>query len=194
MAVKREWTEYEKQVLLKHIVEFKNKGFTIKEAACDFSKNFPHITPDQARVYYYKLINETENFRKQYSQRVWTQEENEILFDFIAQHKNKKKLELFNVLSERLNRHPKAIASHYYSIKNNSNKFSFKYYSYFLSSLKSNQIKSLFLKVGKIQEMYEKAIEIEAILQKQKIIDDLNRELQEARIKINMLEQKIMVS
>ena len=95
MAVKREWTAYEKQSLLKYISELKKKGYTIKEAAKEFSKLNPHITPGQARVYYYKLINETENFRKKYLQRVWTKEENDILFDYVDQYRNKKKIEIF---------------------------------------------------------------------------------------------------
>ena len=37
-------------------------------------------------------------------------------------------------------------------------------------------------------------MELESILQKERIITQLNKELQEARIKIEMLEQKILVS
>lgn len=194
MAVKREWTEYEKQSLLKHVSELKKRGVTIKDAAYEFSKINPHITSGQARVYYYKLINETENFKKKYSQRVWTQEENETLFNFMEQYKNKKKIEIFNILSEKLNRHPKAIASHYYSIKNSSSKLNSKYYFNLWNNFKSQQFKNLFLKINKIQEVYEKAMELESILQKERIITQLNKELQEARIKIEMLEQKILVS
>lgn len=194
MAVKREWTEYEKQSLLKHVSELKKRGVTIKDAAHEFSKINPHITSGQARVYYYKLINETDNFKKKYSQRVWTQEENETLFNFMEQYKNKKKIEIFNILSEKLNRHPKAIASHYYSIKNSSSKLNSKYYFNLWNNFKSQQFKNLFLKINKIQEVYEKAMELESILQKERIITQLNKELQEARIKIEMLEQKILVS
>ncbi len=188
MAVKREWTAYEKQSLLKYISELKKKGYTIKEAAKEFSKLNPHITPGQARVYYYKLINETENFRKKYLQRVWTKEENDILFDYVDQYRNKKKIEIFDILSEKLNRHPKAIASHYYSMKNNLIKRKSKYYSEFWGTFKPNQFKSLFSKISKIQEIYEKALEIESILQKDKIITELNRELNEARMKLAMFE------
>lgn len=195
MAVKREWTKLEKQNLLEHISESKKRGITIKDAALEFSRRNPHITPSQARVYYYKLINETENFRKKYSQKIWTDEENEFLLDFMEQYKNRRKIEIFNILSERLNRHPKAIASHYYSIKNNPCKFNLKhYYIDLFNNFKGIQIKSLFSKISKIQEVYEKAIEIESILRREKIIAELNKELDEARIKIKMLEQKIMVS
>lgn len=193
MAVKREWTKLEKQNLLEHISESKKRGITIKDAALEFSKYNPHITPGQARVYYYKLINETDNFRKKYSQRIWTDEENEFLFDFMEQYKNRKKIEIFNILSEKLNRHPKAIASHYYSIKNNSCKFNLKHYENLFDNFKSTQVKNLFSKINKIQEVYEKAVEIELILQKEKIISELNKELDAAKIKIKMLEQKIMV-
>lgn len=192
MAVRREWTKMEKQNLLEHISESKKRGITVKDAALEFSKNNPHITPGQARVYYYKLINETENFRKKYSQRIWTDEENEFLFDFMEQYKNRRKIEIFNILSEKLNRHPKAIASHYYSIKNNSCKFNLKHYADLFNNFKEYQIKNLFSKINKIQEVYEKAIEIESILQKEKVIVKLNKELDEARIKIRMLEQKMM--
>lgn len=194
MAFKREWTEKEKLSLLEHVLEFKKRGITIKEAAIEFSKKNPHITPGQARVYYYKLVNETENFRKKYSQRVWTEEENKILFNFMVQSKDKKKIEIFNILSEKLNRHPKAIASHYYSLKNNVSKTSLKYYVNLFKDFKANQFQSIFSKINKIQEIYDKAIEIELILRRDKIINELNRELKEAKIKIQMLEQKMIVS
>lgn len=194
MAFKREWTEKEKLSLLEHVLEFKKRGITIKGAAVEFSKKNPHITPGQARVYYYKLVNETENFRKKYSQRVWTEEENEILFDFMMQSRGKKKREIFNILSERLNRHPKAIASHYYSVKNNKAKTSLKYYINLFNGLKGNQFQNIFSKISKIQEIYDKAIEIELILRREQIINELNKELNEAKIKIQMLEQKMVVS
>lgn len=193
MAIKREWTELEKQSLLKHILECKKKGITVKKAAQEFSEKYPYITPGQARVYYYKLINETENFKKKYSQKVWTSEEDETLFDFIAKYRDKKKIEIFNILSEKLDRHPKAIASHYYSIKNDYNKFNLKYYN-LISSVGNQRFNNLFSKINKIQEVYEKAVEIESILQREKIIVQLNKELEEAKIKIDFLEKKIMAS
>lgn len=188
MAVKREWTAYEKQSLLKYISDLKKQGCTVKEAAKNFSKLNPHITPSQARVYYYKLINETENFRKKYLQRVWTKEENDILFEHIDQYRNKKKIEIFDILSEKLNRHPKAIASHYYSLKSNLVKKKSRYYSEFWGTFKINQFKDLFSKMSKIQEIYEKAVEIESILYKDKMIIELNRELNKAKMRLAMFE------
>lgn len=194
MAIKREWTELEKQSLLKHILEYKKKGITIKRAAQKFSEKYPYITPGQARVYYYKLINETENFRKKYPQKVWTHEDNETLFSFMATNKDKKKMEIFDLLSEKLGRHPKAIASHYYSVKSDSLKFNSNYYFNLLGGFASQNFNNLFAKINKIQEVYEKAVEIESILCREKIIAELNKELEEARVKIEMLEQKIMAS
>ena len=37
MAVKREWTEYEKQSLLKHVSYSKKTGVSMKHAAHEFS-------------------------------------------------------------------------------------------------------------------------------------------------------------
>ncbi len=192
MAIKREWTESEKQSLLKHIKECKRVKMTVKDAAIDFSRINPHITPGQARVYYYKLINETENFRKRYPQRIWTDAENNILFKYIDEFKTKKKIEIFDMLSEKLNRHPKAIASHYYSLKSNMYKENSKYYSYIINNGNPKQFGTIFSKISKIHEIYEKAIEIESILQKEQMIVELRKELQEARMKIINLENKIV--
>lgn len=192
MAIKREWTEKEKQSLLKHITECKKGRMTIKDAAIDFSRINPHITPGQARVYYYKLINETDNFRKKYPQRIWTDAENNILFNYIEKFSTKKKIEVFDMLSERLNRHPKAIASHYYSLKNNIHKENAKCYSYIFSNAASDKFGTIFSKISKIHEIYEKAVEIESFLQKEQLIVELRKELQEAHIKIMNLEKKIV--
>ncbi len=196
MAVKREWTDCEKKSLLKHITELKGRGMTVKDAAQEFTRINPHITPGQARVYYYKLISETENFKKKYTQRVWTQEEDDILLEFILQNRDRRKIEMFDILSQKLDRHPKAIASRYYFIKNSSNIHSSNSKNYFetLSKFKFYQFKNLLSKISKIHEIYEKAVELESILQKEKIIAELNRELQEARLKIQILEQKILAS
>lgn len=193
MAIKREWTENEKQSLLKHITECKKGKMTVKDAASDFSRINPHITPGQARVYYYKLINETENFKKKYPQRIWTDAENNILFNYMEEFKTKKKIEIFDMLSEKLNRHPKAIASHYYALKNNIHKENAKYYSYIFSNTNPNKFGTIFSKISKIHEIYEKAVEIESILQKEQLIVELKKELQEAYIKIMNLEKKVVV-
>ena len=192
MAVKREWTDSEKQSLLEHVTECKKKNITIKDAAKLFSNKSPYITPGQGRVYYYKLINETENFRKRYLQRVWTNEENNILFDYVAEFKNKRKIEIFDMLSVKLYRHAKAIASHYYSLKNNSYRKNVKYYSQIINNTSSSNFGTLFFKISKIHEIYEKALEIESILHKEESIIELKVQLSEVCSRINSIERKIV--
>ena len=192
MAVKREWTDNEKQSLLEHITECKKCKITVKDAAKLFSNMYPHITPGQARVYYYKLINETENFKKKYPQRIWTDEENNILFDYISEFKNKKKIEIFDMLSVKLNRHPKAIASHYYSLKNNIARENANCYSNIINNTSSSNFGTLFFKISKIHEIYEKALEIESILNKEKSIMELKVQLSEVFNRISSIEQKIV--
>ncbi len=83
-----------------------------------FAKRDPQLTREQVRSHYYQLLNTPVEDRENFKKGPWTPEEDDFLFAAIEEKsKEMNKLEIFEYVGMKLNRNPRAVASHYYNME-----------------------------------------------------------------------------
>lgn len=108
-------------IMLYEFIESKKDTDNIKNLSIKFVQTYPeyNLRAENVRTRYYYLLNKLtlDDLGSRFKPRAWTPEEDKELLLFIEENKYKAtKQELFVQYSSRVNRHPKAISSHYHTI------------------------------------------------------------------------------
>lgn len=114
MAKIKMWTKKEDEELLSFIEEGREKGIQVRTLCEEFASKYPDLTREQVRAHYYQLTN-TSYRKKEYKKGSWTIKEDRFLLESIEEKQSEmNKLEIFDFVSSKLDRNPRAVASHYY--------------------------------------------------------------------------------
>lgn len=194
----KEWSEEENNELLNFMEEGRKKGLQVRYLCEQFAKRDPQLTREQVRSHYYQLLNNPDESKMEFRQGPWTEEEDNFLFDTIEEKsKEMNKLEIFEYVGMRLNRNPRAVASHYYNIekirKQNEDEELDKFI-YGISRLDIEKIDNILNKLKEIHKYSNKEKEILKLEMKienmKKQIDDLTKQITDANSTIKSYENK----
>lgn len=194
----KEWTEEENRELLEFMEEGRKKGLQIRYLCELFAQKYPELSREQVRSHYYQLLNDPARDGKTFRQGPWTQEEDDFLFDMVEKKsKEMNKLEIFEYVGEKLNRNPRAVASHYYNLvktRKQSENEELDKFIYSMSRLDIEKLDTILVKLKEINKYNNKEKEIlnlEMKLEKaQKEIEDLKQELSKANQTIESYKTK----
>ena len=193
----KEWSEKENKELLEFMEEGRNKGLQVRYLCEQFAKRDPQLTREQVRSHYYQLLNNPTESKENFRKGPWTEEDN-FLFDAIEEKsKEMNKLEIFEYVGMKLNRNPRAVASHYYNIekirKQNEDE-ELDRFIYGISRLDIEKIDNILNKLKEIHKYNNKEKEILKLEMKienmVKQIDDLTRQITDANNTIKSYENK----
>lgn len=194
----KEWSEQENKELLSFMEEGRKKGLQVRYLCEQFAKRDPQLTREQVRSHYYQLLNNPDEDKMKFRQGPWTEEEDNFLFDAIEEKsKEMNKLEIFEYVGMKLNRNPRAVASHYYNIekirKQNEDKKLDKFI-YGISRLDIEKIDNILNKLKEIHKYSNKEKEILKLEMKiesmEKQIDNLTKQINDANNTIKSYENK----
>lgn len=194
----KEWSEQENKELLSFMEEGRKKGLQVRYLCEQFAKRDPQLTREQVRSHYYQLLNNPDEDKMEFRQGPWTEEEDNFLFDAIKEKsKEMNKLEIFEYVGMKLNRNPRAVASHYYNIekirKQDENEELDKFI-YGISRLDIEKIDNILNKLKEIHKYSNKEKEILKLEMKiesmEKQIDNLTKQINDANNTIKSYENK----
>jgi uncharacterized coiled-coil protein SlyX len=194
----KEWLEEENKELLEFMEEGRKKGLQIRYLCEQFAKRDPQLTREQVRSHYYQLLNSPDKSEGKFRQGPWTEEEDNFLFNSIKEKsKEMNKLEIFEYVGMKLNRNPRAVASHYYNIekirKQNEDEELDKFI-YGISRLDIEKIDNILNKLKEIHKYSNKEKEILKLEMKiknmEKQIEDLTQQITDANNTIKSYENK----
>jgi hypothetical protein len=163
-----------------------------------FAKRDPQLTREQVRSHYYQLLNTPVEDRENFKKGPWTPEEDDFLFATIEEKsKEMNKLEIFEYVGMKLNRNPRAVASHYYNmekIRKQNEDEELDKFIYGLSRLNIEKIENILNKLKEIHKYSNKEKEILKLEMKienmEKQIEDLTKQINEANNTIKSYENK----
>lgn len=180
----KDWTEEENRELLEFMEEGRKNGMQVRFLCEQFAKRDPQLTREQVRSHYYQLLNDPDK-KKTYRQGPWSGEENDFLFETVQEKsKEMNKLEIFEYVGLKLNRNPRAVASHYYNIE---------------KSRKQNESEELDkiiygiskLNIKKIEQILDSLKKIQSFSDKEKEILNLQMKLESTQDEIKELKKQL---
>lgn len=116
------WTKKEDEELLSFIEEGREKGIQVRTLCEEFASKYSDLTREQVRSHYYQLTNNSYR-KKEYKKGSWSIKEDRFLLESVEKKQSEmNKLEIFDFVSSKLGRNPRAVASHYYFLKEQKNK------------------------------------------------------------------------
>ena len=189
----KEWTEQENKELLEFIEEGRKKGLQIRYLCEQFAKRDPQLTAEQVRSHYYQLLispsaEEKNNFKK----GPWTPEEDEFLFKTMEEKsKEMNKLEIFEYVGMKLNRNPRAVASHYYNMEKIRKQNEDEELDKFINSVSRLDIEKIDAILNKLKEIHQYDNKEKEILRLQMKIRSLEKQIEELTKEINAANQTI---
>lgn len=194
----KDWTEQENKELLEFMEEGRKKGMQVRYLCEQFAKRDPQLTREQVRSHYYQLLNDPAKGNKEFRQGPWTEEEDNFLFDSVKEKsKEMNKLEIFEYVGMKLNRNPRAVASHYYNLekvrKQNENQELDKFI-YGMSRLDLEKIDVILNKLKEIHKYNNKEKEILSLKMQlestQQEVENLKEQLSKANETIESYKNK----
>lgn len=194
----KDWTEQENKELLEFMEEGRKKGMQVRYLCEQFAKRDPQLTREQVRSHYYQLLNDPAKGNKEFRQGPWTEEEDNFLFDSVKEKsKEMNKLEIFEYVGMKLNRNPRAVASHYYNLekvrKQNENQELDKFI-YGMSRLDLEKIDVILNKLKEIHKYNNKEKEILSLEMQlestQQEVENLKKQLSKANETIESYKNK----
>lgn len=194
----KEWSEQENKELLEFIREGRKKGLQVRYLCEQFAKRDPQLTREQVRSHYYQLLNTPVEDRENFKKGPWAPEEDDFLFATIEEKsKEMNKLEIFEYVGMKLNRNPRAVASHYYNmekIRKQNEDEELDKFIYGISRLDIEKIDNILNKLKEIHKYSNKEKEILKLEMKienmEKQIEDLTKQINEANNTIKSYENK----
>lgn len=194
----KEWSEQENKELLSFMEEGRKKGLQVRYLCEQFAKRDPQLTREQVRSHYYQLLNSPDEDKMEFRQGPWTEEEDNFLFDAIKEKsKEMNKLEIFEYVGMKLNRNPRAVASHYYNIekiRKQDEDEELDKFIYGISRLDIEKIDNILNKLKEIHKYSNKEKEILKLEVKiesmEKQIDNLTKQINDANNTIKSYENK----
>lgn len=197
-AKTKEWTEEENKALLEFMEEGRKKGMQVRYLCEQFAKRDPELSREQVRSHYYQLINDPTRDGKTFRQGPWSQEEDDFLFDAVKEKsKTMNKLEIFEYVGQKLNRNPRAVASHYYNVekmRKQSESDELDKFIYGMSRLDIEKLDKVLAKLKEISKFNNKEKEILSLEMKlenaQKEVEDLKQQLSKANETIESYKVK----
>lgn len=194
----KEWSEQENKELLSFMEEGRKKGLQVRYLCEQFAKRDPQLTREQVRSHYYQLLNNPDEDKMEFRQGPWTEEEDNFLFDAIEEKsKEMNKLEIFEYVGMKLNRNPRAVASHYYNIekiRKQDEDEELDKFIYGISRLDIEKIDNILNKLKEIHKYSNKEKEILKLEMKiesmEKQIDNLTKQINDANNTIKSYENK----
>jgi len=142
------WTKKEDEELLSFIEEGREKGIQVRTLCEEFASKYPDLTREQVRSHYYQLTN-TSYHKKEYKKGSWSIKEDRFLLESIEKKQHEmNKLEIFDFVSSKLGRNPRAVASHYHFLKEQKNKAKIEdldNFIYNLSNLNVDKLDKIFI-------------------------------------------------
>lgn len=194
----KEWSEQENKELLSFMEEGRKKGLQVRYLCEQFAKRDPQLTREQVRSHYYQLLNNPDEDKMEFRQGPWTEEEDNFLFDAIKEKsKEMNKLEIFEYVGMKLNRNPRAVASHYYNIekiRKQDEDEELDKFIYGISRLDIEKIDNILNKLKEIHKYSNKEKEILKLEMKiesmEKQIDNLTKQINDANNTIKSYENK----
>lgn len=194
----KEWSEQENKELLSFMEEGRKKGLQVRYLCEQFAKRDPQLTREQVRSHYYQLLNSPDEDKMEFRQGPWTEEEDNFLFDAIEEKsKEMNKLEIFEYVGMKLNRNPRAVASHYYNIekiRKQDEDEELDKFIYGISRLDIEKIDNILNKLKEIHKYSNKEKEILKLEMKiesmEKQIDNLTKQINDANNTIKSYENK----
>lgn len=181
----KEWTEEENRELLEFIENGRKKGLQIRYLCEQFAQKYPELTREQVRSHYYQLITNAPNQGKTFRQGPWTEEEDKFLFATMKEKANEmNKLEIFEYVGEKLNRNPRAVASHYYNIIKTKKQQEDEEFNRFIANLDK-------IDLEKFDKLLERLREFRQYTEQEKEMLRITMQLEQAQNEIESLRQQL---
>lgn len=185
MAKIKIWTKKEDEELLSFIEEGREKGIQVRTLCEEFAGKYLDLTREQVRAHYYQLTN-TSYRKKEYKKGSWTIKEDRFLLESIEEKQSEmNKLEIFDFVSSKLDRNPRAVASHYYFLKGQKNKTKIEDLDNFIYNMSN-------LNVDKLDKIVEKLKEINGYEHKEREILKLKEKNKKLAEKVTKLKNQLI--